>query len=231
MTDSVARPHITVILAMSADGKIADRRRSPARFGSNTDKLHLEQQIAQADGVLFGSGTLHAYGTTLRVTNPDLLQQRHQQGKPHQPAQIVCSRRAQLDRQYPFFRQDVPRWLLTTPTGARHWQDEPEFERILIAIYDDNLDWNVALQQLADAGISRLAVLGGGQLVGSLADAGLIDELWLTVCPLLLGGANSPTPVEGKGFLANAALRLTLLTAKTVEQEVFLHYRLQREKD
>jgi riboflavin biosynthesis pyrimidine reductase len=40
------RPHTTVILAMSADGKIADVRRSPARFGSKTDIAHLEEQIA-----------------------------------------------------------------------------------------------------------------------------------------------------------------------------------------
>jgi 5-amino-6-(5-phosphoribosylamino)uracil reductase len=47
------RPYTTVILAMSADGKIADVRRSrsgcfaasPARFGSKTDIVHLEEQI------------------------------------------------------------------------------------------------------------------------------------------------------------------------------------------
>ena len=35
------RPHTTVVMAMSADGKIADVRRSPARFGSLADKAHL----------------------------------------------------------------------------------------------------------------------------------------------------------------------------------------------
>ncbi len=97
------RPFATVILAMSADGKIADWSRTAARFGSPSDKTHLERQIAQADGVLFGSRTLKAYGTTLRVVHPDLLQQRQAQSKPLQPVQIVCSRSANLDPEYPFF--------------------------------------------------------------------------------------------------------------------------------
>jgi len=73
-----------------------------------------------------------------------------------------------------------------------------------------------------------LAILGGGKLVASVLAAGLVDELWLTVCPLILGGADAPTPVEGKGFLADLAPKLELLAVKQVGQEVFLHYRIDR---
>ena len=93
-----------------------------------------------------------------------------------------------------------------------------------------SIDWVVALQQLADLGIKRLAVLGGGQLVASMLAADLIDEFWLTVCPLILGGVSSPTPVEGMGFDAALAPRLELVSVQAKEQEVFLHYRLQRQQ-
>lgn len=235
---ATGRPHTTVVLAMSADGKIADEKRSPARFGSAADKTHLEQQIAQADGVLFGAGTLRAYGTTLRVSHPDWLEQRQQQQKPPQPVQIVCSRSAVFDPQLAFFRQPVPRWLLTSADGAQRWQGSPAFERILVIETSDaedtedaETDWVVALRQLKQAGLNRLVVSGGGQLVASLLAADLIDELWLTVCPLLLGGAQAPTPVEGTGFLAEVAPCLELLSVHSVDQEVFLHYRLQRQAD
>src|SRR6476469_4999820 len=92
----MTEPHATVILAISADGKIADAVRSPARFGSANDKAHLEQQVAASDAVLFGNGTLQAYGTTMRVISPELLKQRELQGKPPQPVQIVCSDRPNL---------------------------------------------------------------------------------------------------------------------------------------
>src|SRR6476646_8164397 len=210
MVDSaLARPYTTVVLAMSADGKIADVRRSPARFGSAADKAHLEKQVAQADAVLFGAGTLRAYGTTLRVFDPELLRMRSQQGQPRQPVQIVCSRWAVFDPDLRFFKQPVPRWLLTTTLGAKGWQEKSGFERILVAeTAEQTLDLQNAFQQLVSLGIRRLAVLGGGELVASLMALDLIDELWLTVCPLILGGAIAPTPVEGLGFAAELAPRL-----------------------
>ena len=229
---AVARPYTTVVLAMSADGKIADVTRSPARFGSDADKAHLEQQVALADGVLFGAGTLRAYGTTLRVSHPKLVETRSQAKKPPQPVQIVCSRFAEFDPNLRFFGQPVPRWLLTTGAGAKQWQGRSQFEQILVAeAADQKLDWIKALEQLRSAGIQRLAVLGGGELVASLLALDLIDELQLTVCPLLLGGAIAPTPVQGAGFLAAVAPRLQLLSVQTIDQEVFLHYRLQHAED
>jgi 5-amino-6-(5-phosphoribosylamino)uracil reductase len=226
------RPHTTVVLAMSADGKIADVTRSPARFSSPADRAHLEKQIALADGILFGAGTLRAYGTTLGVSNPQLLAQ----GKPSQPIQIVCSRSAQIDPQLRFFSQQVPRWLLTTVAGALSWQGcqsqesaGGSFERILVVETSaGKIDWINAFQQLTKLGIERLSILGGGELVASLVAVDLIDEFWLTVCPLILGGTAAPTPVEGEGFSSPLARNLELLSVETIEQEIFLHYRRQR---
>ncbi len=213
---------------MSADGKISDASRAAARFGSIHDRHHLERQIALVDAVLFGAGTLRAYGTSLRVSNTDLLQQRQQQGKPAQPVQIVCSRSGNIDPQLPFFQQPFPRWLLTTSVGAHQWQGRSEFGRIVIAATaTSDIDWKQALGQLTTLGIQRLAVLGGGSLVGALFAQGLVDELWLTICPLILGGVDAPTPVEGEGFMELIAPRLELLEVQPLGQEVFLHYRVK----
>jgi 5-amino-6-(5-phosphoribosylamino)uracil reductase len=221
------RPLTTVILAMSADGKIADRTHAAARFGSANDRAHLEQQIAQADAVLFGAGTLRAYGTTLSVRDPTLVQQRQQHHKSTQPIQIVCSRSGKLDPQLRFFRQPVPRWLLTTAIGATFWQQRFEFERILtVETAAEQIDWLGAFQQFRTLGIESIAVLGGGTIVAALLEAQLIDQLWLTVCPLLLGGETAITPVAGTGFLAAIAPRLQLLNARTHDHEVFLHYQV-----
>ena len=272
--------HATVILAMSADGKITDTALTAARFGSANDKSHLEQQVAASDAVLFGNGTLRAYGTTLRVISPDLLEQRKLQGKPPQPVQIVCSRSRKFDPNWRFFQQPIPRWLLTGQDGDTAEEDtamsfpypikdcrdtalpspspmqeedtavpfpypmtdcrdtalpspsptqDSKFDRTLTTkTTGGEIDWIDAFQQLETLGIERLAILGGGKLVASVLAAGLIDELWLTVCPLILGGVDAPTPVEGKGFLADLAPKLELLAVKQVGGEVFLHYRVDR---
>ena len=104
-----------------------------------------------------------------------------------------------------------------------------QFDRIIYAkTAGEEIDWIDAFQQLASFDIKRLAILGGGKLVASVLAAGLVDELWLTVCPLILGGADAPTAVEGEGFLADLAPKLELLAVKQVGQEVFLHYRVDR---
>ncbi|MBO0352218.1 RibD family protein [Phormidium pseudopriestleyi FRX01] len=226
------RPLTTVILAMSADGKISDSVRSPILFGSPQDKTHLEQQVAAADAVITGAGTFRVKGTAMRILNPDLMAQREREGKPPQPVQIVASASGNLDRNIPFFQQPISRWLLTTPTGAEPWQNHPGFDKILATqTPSGSVDWHDALQQIANLGIKKLAILGGGNLVASLLAEDLIDELWLTICPLLLGGSAAPTPVDGSGFSTQTAPRLELLEVKTIDAEVFLHYRLRRQQE
>ncbi len=221
------RPHTTIVLAMSADGKIADFRRSPARFGSEVDKIHLEKQIAASDAVLFGAGTLRAYGTTMTISQTILLQQRKIANKHPQPVHIVISHSGNLNPDIKFFQQSLRRWLLTTSKGANFWQKRSEFEKVLVfETSTGKIDILAALKYLASLQINRLTILGGGQLVASFLESDLIDEIWLTICPLILGGSIAPSPVEGTGFLSNLAPKLQLLEVSTVEQEVFLHYRI-----
>ncbi|MFM7365049.1 MAG: RibD family protein [Cuspidothrix sp.] len=220
------RPHTTVVLAMSADGKIADFRRSPARFGSKQDLAHLEQQIAASDAVLFGATTLRAYGTTITIAKTILLQQRINAKQHPQPVHIVISPSGNLNPDIKFFQQPVRRWLLTTSLGANFWQENPGFEQVLVfETPTGEIDIVAALKYLTELKINRLAILGGGQLVASFFLFNLIDEIWLTICPLILGGSIAPSPVGGTGFLADIAPKLELLEVYRVEQEVFLHYR------
>ncbi len=223
------RPLITVVLAISLDGKIADRQHAPARFGSPADKHHLELQIAKADAVLLGASTLRSYGTTLCISDPELLQQRQSQNKPPQPTHIVCSGSGNLDPQLAFFRQSIPRWLLTTEIGAQQWGNKDGFERIIQAENAlGTVDWIAALQTLASWDCDRVAALGGGELIAGLLTADCIDEFWITVCPLILGGRTAPTLVEGEGYLEAIAPRLELIAAQPIDQEVFLHYRVKQ---
>lgn len=225
------RPKTTVILAMSADGKISDGNRSPILFGSPRDKAHLEAQVALADVVFGGAGTLRAGGTAMRVMKPELLEQREQQGKPPQPIHLICSRSGKIDPQLPFFQQPIPRWLLTTRKGGQSWQSDPEnkWEQIFtFETPEGAVDLVAALAHFAKMGLQRIAVLGGGELVASLLAVDAIDELWLTVCPLLIGGDRAPTPVDGVGFSTKMAPPLQLLEVKQVEHELFLHYRVCR---
>ena len=228
------RPQTTVILAITADGKIADRENAPARFGSRIDQAHLEEQIHLVDGVLFGANTLRAYGTSMSIHNPQLIQARSDRNLPTQPVQIVASASGNLDKNCKFFQQPIPRWLLTLTENSHDWQNNNLFERILTAEIlettdranklGDRFEWELILAQLKELGINKLAVLGGSTLVSSLLAINAIDEIWLTVCPFIFGGANTLTPVAGMGWLQSEAIELNLLEVRQIGQEVFLHY-------
>ncbi|MDJ0634159.1 MAG: RibD family protein [Xenococcaceae cyanobacterium MO_188.B29] len=231
------RPQTTVVLGMTADGKITDKALSPARFGSQADKLHLERQISFADAVIFGAGTLRSYGTTLPITNLELLETRKEHSQQPQPFQIVCSASGKLNPQLRFFSQPVPRWLLTTPTGAEFWRERTEFERIIVSRSDRHqeqianslsMEWDSILSQLKQLGIDKLAILGGGQLIASLLAVDVVDEFYLTICPVIFGGKDTPTAVEGRGWLQQQGRKLELVSVKQVDQEVFLHYKTIR---
>ena len=222
------RPYVTLVLAMSTDGKISDTYRTAARFPSTIDKQHLERQVASADATLFGASTLRAYGTTALVKDPALLEKRRQSP---QPIQIVCSASGQLDPNAQFFSQPVSRWLLTTAAGAAIWKEKEEFERVWIAPTAKgsySFDWLQILTNLKTFNVHHLLVMGGGQLVAALMAADLIDEMWFTICPLIIGGTQAPTPCDGKGFTLGNAPRFTLVSNETVGNEVFLNYRRQR---
>ena len=219
----------TLVLAMTADGKIADVQKSPPTFGSNRDYAHLEEQMALADVILVGSGTLNDGGETVLVSKPELIQARIERGQAPQPIQIICSRTGKIDRELPFFSQPIERWLITTNIGATNWLDLTKFDRVLICETPaGDLDWQTVTIQLTELSIKNICFLGGSALAASLFAAKFIDELWLTICPFIYGGSAAPSPVSGAGFTPYLAPRLELLTVERVEQEIFLHYRVKK---
>jgi 5-amino-6-(5-phosphoribosylamino)uracil reductase len=82
--------------------------------------------------------------------------------------------------------------------------------------------------KLAELGVENICFLGGSELAASLFAADFIDELWLTICPFIYGGSAAPSPVSGVGFTPDLAPRLRLLSVDRVEQEIFLHYQVEK---
>ena len=178
-------PELRLVLAVSLDGRLAPATGGAAQIGGSGDRRVLEEALCWADGCLIGGQTLRLHGTTCQIRAADLLEQREREGRSPQPVAVVVSQRGQFEPQLRFFSQPLQRWWL----GHSHKEPSPGFDRTLPLP-----SWPEALEALAEAGLQRLLVLGGAQLAASLLDAQLIDELQLTLCPLLLGGPHSWLP-------------------------------------
>lgn len=229
-------PHVTVIVAISVDGKISDTTDTPARFSSKADLDHLEAQISLLDAIIFGGNTLRAYGTSLVIKNPELLSQRQANNQPSQPLNIVCSASGNINPNLRFFSQPLPRGLLTTPQGLSNWQEKVKNFKKQNSQKEDHyfqdffvnnnpFNWQEILTQLSALNYQKIGILGGGTLISSLLAENLINELWLTICPLIIGKKSAPSFLD-LDLLANinSPIDLKLLEVKQVDEEIFLHY-------
>ncbi|SBO44795.1 dihydrofolate reductase family protein [Cyanobium sp. NIES-981] len=214
---------LRLVLAVSLDGRLAPPGGGPAQLGGAADRRALEEALAWADACLLGAETLRLHGSTCLIHHADLLEDRRRAGRPPQPVAVVASRSGRFPATLPFWSQPLQRWLLGPASAAglsgfhRHLPLAP---------------WPELLAALAAQGLDRLVLLGGAALAASLLEAGLVDELQLTLCPLLLGGEHLwlpaatrlPQPQPLAGALRQAPWHLQ--SCRPLEGgECLLHFR------
>ena len=76
--------------------------------------------------------------------------------------------------------------------------------------------------------MERLLLEGGGELNWAFVRAGLVDELYVTLTPALLGGREAPTLLEGEGFEMTDQVRMQLLHVDREGDELFCRYAILR---
>jgi 5-amino-6-(5-phosphoribosylamino)uracil reductase len=74
-------------------------------------------------------------------------------------------------------------------------------------------------------GVKRLLCEGGGETNAALIKAGVVDELYITICPLVLCGGRAPTFCDGEGAKSiRGASHLQLKAVKVIQGELCLRY-------
>ncbi|WP_414515152.1 RibD family protein [Nostoc sp. PCC 9305] len=217
----------TLVLAMTADGKISAVDPKAPREPNVVDRAHVEYQVSLADLILVGAGTIRAEGGTFEISDRELLAAREVRGQSPQPITCVVSGSLDLSPDLPFLSQDIERWIFTTRTALERSSDTTTLQKLaeLIDLGDTDLDWDRAYTLMAERGIHKVVALGGGSLTAALVKAGRIDDWWLTIWPIIFGGKHAPSPVEGEGFLPDVAPHLELIETRQVGSDLFLHYR------
>jgi riboflavin-specific deaminase-like protein len=213
-------------LAMSADGKITSAAREPPRFTTAADRQHMDELRATADAVLMGARTLREDDPHFIVRNPGvMMRRRHTTGRQEQPWSIVLSRTADVPLDRRFFSDPAPRRIVVTTQAA------PETAIARLAGHCDV--WRLGsrvvsikplIARLAEAGVKRLLVEGGGEVAWQFLMAQAVDELYLTIAPCVLGGRSAPTPVGGRGWSMAERCNLQLREARVVGDEIFCRY-------
>lgn len=222
------RPYVVVNMAMTADGKIATANRAITSFGSKQDHDHLLELRATADAVLCGAATAGGDNITMGPGPARFRKKRIQRGLAEFNLRVIASGSGRLDPRSSIFEHRFsPIIVLTARTAPA-----ARLKR-LRAVADEvpvfgtrELDLPAALHWLhTQQNVKRLVCEGGGELNDAMFRASVVDELHLTVCPQIFGGANAPTIAGGLGFSKlSEATQLRLRSSRAKGNEMFLVY-------
>jgi 2,5-diamino-6-(ribosylamino)-4(3H)-pyrimidinone 5'-phosphate reductase len=223
-------PFVFVNVAITADGKIAPANRHFIPFSSKRDQTHLLELRTQADAVMSGARTIDLTGVTLGTGGAKYRRMRLKNGLAEQPIRVVPTGRATLDPDADIFqRGSAPLIILTTERAdERRLKKLRERADEVKICGKEHLDFVFAFQWLREKwNVKRLLCEGGGEINAALFEAGLVDELHLTISPAtILGGRIAPTLSDGDGIekLADAA-KFRIHSKRRIGDELFLVYR------
>jgi riboflavin biosynthesis pyrimidine reductase len=215
------QPFVRCNMISSLDGAITVEGRS-GLLGGRADRQVFRVLRALADVVLVGAGTVRneRYGP-VRLA-PELRALRRERGLAPVPPIAVVTRSGNLDWSSPFFSEAEARPVVFVPEDV-----DPQARRRgeevadVVVAGEGGVDPRRALSYLGGTGARSVLLEGGPGLNADVVEAGLLDELCLTVAPRLVGGAG-PRVLAG----AELARPLDLDVVHLLEEDGFVFYRL-----
>lgn len=221
---TTALPFVRLKLAMTLDGRIADRDRNSQWITGEESRNAVQELRRRSDAVLVGAGTV------IR-DNPSLLYRREFPDEPRAGSmllRVVVDTRGTLSPSSQIFRDAAAeRTILAsldeTPISAEL------AHRVQIWRFaqreDGAFPYAALMRRLGEEGCLAVLCEGGGHLAGALQDNGLIDEYDLFYAPVILGDARALNGLEGNGVRMDELHRMQICEMRRYGCDCFLRIR------
>jgi riboflavin biosynthesis pyrimidine reductase len=222
LPSAVGRPSVRLNMIVSVDGGTSWNGVSGG-LGGPADKALFAVMRTLPDVVLVASGTMRAERYGPAVLPDDVQAARRARGQRPVPPIAVVSRRCEFDWNDAFFAAATERPFIITVSSANEANvaRAHEVAEVIIA-GEDLVDLTVAVEELGRRGVEHVLAEGGPTLNGELASAGLLDEVCVSLAPLLASG-------DAKRIIAGSTLtqldRLRLRSVVEDDDYLFLRYR------
>lgn len=182
------RPLVIAKWAMTIDGKIATRR-GDSKWISSENARHFVHKVRNSvGGIIVGANTVLCDDPLLTVRG---IQNRNK------PWRIVLDRTFKVSSQARIFGKEAQTILVTDSINHREKKAQQLWQKG-VAVWSVRSNKEL-LEKLAQAGIAKVLIEGGGIVHAHFLQDGLVDKVLVFIAPKIIGGKNAPTPVEGAG--------------------------------
>ncbi len=213
-------PFITVKVAQSLDGKIATRTGDSKWITSDSARNFANSLRRYYDAVMVGVNTVIRDDPQLTCRTPRIPKR--------QPIRIVVDSQLSTPQDAKIF--SAPGQVIIATLKSATGQETPNRQILskkatILEVKEKNGQVNLydMLKQLAKLEITNIMVEGGGSLIGSLFDEGLVDKVLIFIAPKIIGGKEAMSSVEGNGIRQlTAAPFIKELNIKRIGNELFL---------
>jgi riboflavin-specific deaminase-like protein len=211
------RPYIALNMVATADGRATLAGRT-APMSAPADREVFHRLRTRADGVLVGAGTARVERYRPLTKTPELQAARSDAGVRANAAAVVVSGRLDVPADIPLLSDPASDVFVVTTSSA-------ELEDVAANVTYLRMPLPDALAQLREEhDIRSLLCEGGPILNASLFANALVDELFLTVAPVIAGVGEALTIVEGAPLPGPALLEL--VSVHEAGGHLFLRYRV-----
>lgn len=217
------RPFVFINSAVSVDGKISSFLHRQVRISGKEDLTRVDLLRASSDAIMVGIGTVLADDPGLRVKSEQLRKERLERGTYENPLRVVAD---SLARTPPDAEVLGDGCIIAVSRAAppERVATLSDSSKIFVSGVD-RVDLVGLMSFLHGIGVKRLMVEGGSTLNWSMISAGLVDEIYVYIGNMLIGGEVAPSMLGGDGFSGNFP-KLELISLERLGEGVLLRWRV-----
>ncbi|MFD7846567.1 RibD family protein [Nocardia sp. NPDC059764] len=224
------RPRVMLSVAVSIDGYIDDASPDRLLLSNAADFDRVDALRAESDAILIGAETLRRDNPRLLVNSSDRRLQRVAAGKRDYPVRVIVTARGELDPELRFWQSGGERLVYTTDSGAARLGDRLAGLAEVVSL-GAAIDFAALLDDLGKRGVEGLMVEGGGSIHTAFLSAGLVDEIWMAVAPLVVGDPAAPRFLGPAAFPGGTGHRMQLADVARIGDIALLHYLPKEDSD
>lgn len=215
--------YVILNAAMSIDGKISTRENDSA-ISSKLDLVRVHKLRSTVDGIVIGISTV--------LEDDPMLNVRYSTTGTKNPTRIIIDSKARIPLNSRIIESSnkIQTIIAVTHNASSRKIKEIQKRGAQVLVYGNGkVNLRNLFQQLEKMGHKKIIVEGGGEINWSVLKLGLVNELVVTISPVVIGGRDAKTLVEGKGFTNISDGIKMKLSNKIIqnENEIVLFYKLR----